>query len=100
MCANESDGDTSDGDSPVSKDLSKNHSGKFSTIPKKKKKKPIYKSFSLNFRFSEKKLKTIRVRGLKIKCFINKRTNRVFLKSAVSMIERRLVVSSLSNLSC
>lgn len=28
VCANESDGDTSDGDSPVSKDLSKNHSGK------------------------------------------------------------------------
>ncbi|XP_016770575.1 serum response factor homolog isoform X2 [Apis mellifera] len=27
VCANESDGDTSDGDSPVSKDLSKNHSG-------------------------------------------------------------------------
>lgn len=26
-CANESDGDTSDGDSPVSKDLPKNHSG-------------------------------------------------------------------------
>ena len=28
VCANESDGDTSDGDSPVSKDLSKNHSGR------------------------------------------------------------------------
>ncbi|KAI4489973.1 hypothetical protein M0804_004155 [Polistes exclamans] len=27
VCANESDGDTSDGDSPVSKDLAKNHSG-------------------------------------------------------------------------
>lgn len=27
VCVNESDGDTSDGDSPVSKDLSKNHSG-------------------------------------------------------------------------
>lgn len=27
VCANESDGDTSDGDSPVSKDLTKNHSG-------------------------------------------------------------------------
>ncbi|KAG7210706.1 hypothetical protein KM043_012207 [Ampulex compressa] len=27
VCANESDGDTSDGDSPVSKDFSKNHSG-------------------------------------------------------------------------
>jgi len=27
VCANESDGDTSDGDSPVSKDLKNSHSG-------------------------------------------------------------------------
>lgn len=41
MCANESDGDTSDGDSPVSKDLSKNHSGKFIFPYQKKEKKTI-----------------------------------------------------------
>ncbi|XP_017790263.1 PREDICTED: serum response factor homolog [Habropoda laboriosa] len=33
VCANESDGDTSDGDSPVSKDLSKNHSGIMYQMP-------------------------------------------------------------------
>ncbi|KAK1125876.1 hypothetical protein K0M31_005412 [Melipona bicolor] len=33
ICANESDGDTSDGDSPVSKDLSKNHSGIMYQMP-------------------------------------------------------------------
>ncbi|XP_076670598.1 serum response factor blistered isoform X1 [Andrena cerasifolii] len=32
-CANESDGDTSDGDSPVSKDLPKNHSGIMYQMP-------------------------------------------------------------------
>lgn len=61
VCANESDGDTSDGDSPVSKDLSKNHSGKFILYQKKKEKKNnlLYPSNSPRQIDFQKGLKTI-----------------------------------------